>query len=94
MASIKSIPETKARIWHLYQTNPRIHIDVTIDRPKLTYRNNEVLITGVYRNLFQIEEYSSGKATRHTLSYSDVLIKRVVIHELAPDTATETQLEL
>lgn len=39
-------------------------------------------ITGVYKNIFQIEESSSGSLRRHTFQYSDVLIGQVVIDEL------------
>ncbi len=72
----------RAQIQKLYQTDPIIHMDVSLTNPRLSYTNAEVKITGVYPHIFQIEEYTSGAPKRHSLQYADVLIRHVVIAEL------------
>ncbi|MBQ3490387.1 MAG: hypothetical protein IJA86_07345 [Clostridia bacterium] len=72
----------KNAIERLYKTNPDIHISVDIPRPRITVEKTRAVITGVYRNFFQIEEYDRGCSTRHTIQYGDVLIGHVVIEEL------------
>jgi uncharacterized protein Veg len=72
----------KRAIEKLYQTNPNVHISVDIPRPRLIVERTSAVITGVYRNFFQIEEYDKGRPTRHTIQYGDVLIGHVVIEEL------------
>ena len=72
----------KNAIEKLYQINPNIHISVDIPRPRITVEKTSAVITGVYRNFFQIEEYDRGCPTRHTVQYGDVLIGHVVIEEL------------
>lgn len=76
------LEEIRAQIKHLYQTNPIIHMDVSLVSPRLSLHNAEAKITGVYPHIFQIEEYSSGFPKRHTLQYTDVLIKQITILEL------------
>lgn len=72
----------KSSIKELYQTNPSIHISVKLARPKVIVEGTPARITGVYRNIFQIEENESGRPARHTFQYGDVLIGHVVIKEL------------
>jgi hypothetical protein len=55
---------------------------VDIPRPRLIVERTNAVITGVYRNFFQIEEYDKGRPARHTIQYGDVLIGHVVIEEL------------
>lgn len=75
----------KERIAELYKTNPNIHINVSMTRPKIHLENESVVIKGVYSHIFQIEEYSSGSPKSYTLQYSDVLIKQIEIAELNLD---------
>lgn len=72
----------KNRIIELYNTNPNVHVNVCITSPKVNVKNDPVLIKGVYKNIFQIEETSSGFAKTHTFQYNDVLTKRIQIVEL------------
>ncbi len=72
----------KAQIKNLFETNPYIHMDVAMTHPKLILKNESVKITGVYRNIFQIEENSSGSPKRHTLQYSDIITGSIAIKEL------------
>ena len=72
----------KKEITRLYQTNPNIHISVRLTRPKVIVEGTPAVITGIYRHIFQIEENDSGRPTRHTFQYADVLIGQVSIAEL------------
>jgi len=76
------LTEIKNGIERLYRTNPHIHISVTMSRPRIIVEGTPAVITGVYKNIFQIEACDSGRPVRHTLQYGDVLIGQVVIREL------------
>ena len=68
----------KNQIQMLFQTNPIIHVDVSINRPRITLSNQEARIKGVYKNIFQIE--SNG--TCYSIQYSELLINTIRIAEL------------
>ena len=72
----------KSGIEKLYKTDPNIHISVKFARPKVAVDGTPAVITGVYRNIFQIEENDNGRSVRHSFQYGDVLIGHVVIQEL------------
>ena len=72
----------KHEIEKLYNNNPIIHITLKITRPKSELEKSTVKITGVYKNIFQVEENRKGALLRHTFQYSDILIGRVAIEEL------------
>jgi uncharacterized protein Veg len=63
----------KQRIRYLYSTSPRIRMDVELAHPRLSLKNDPVTIKGVYKNVFRIEEYSTGEPKCHTLQYIDIL---------------------
>ncbi len=77
-----TVDKIKTELKKLKEENPRIHMDVSLVRPKLELEGAEALLVGAYAHIFQIEEYSRGEARRHTLQYSDILTGRIVIHEL------------
>ena len=72
----------REQIKKLYKTNPNIHLNVSLKNPRITLDNTNAKITGVYPHIFQIEEYTSGKPKQHTLQYTDVFIRNIVILEL------------
>ena len=72
----------KREIRTLYETNPKIHVNICISHPKIDLKNDPAKITGVYSNLFRIEEYSNGTPTTHTLKYTDILTKQIEIEEI------------
>ena len=63
----------KKKVAYLYATSPKIHINVRLNHPRLELRNDEVEIKGVYKNIFCIEEYTTGIPRRHSLQYVDIL---------------------
>ncbi len=79
MSALDTIRE---QIKKLYATNPVIHMDVSLTTPRLTLKNAEVTIKSIYPHVFRIEESLSGTPKCHTLQYSDVLIRHIVISEL------------
>ena len=82
MSEIYELEQIRQRILERYRSDPKIRINVSIAQPKLHLSNVPVEITGVYANIFQIEENSSGQAKRHTLSYTDVLTHNIEILDL------------
>lgn len=72
------IDEIKRRIEELFLTNPDIHVNVSMARPKVHVENQAARIRGVYRNLFEIE--AEGK--RYSVNYVDVLTNNIQIIEL------------
>ncbi len=79
MSPLETIRE---KIKHLYHTDPHVHLDVSIPSPKLHLKNTAATITAMYPHIFQIEECTSGTPKRHSLQYTDVLTRNIVILEL------------
>ncbi len=77
-----SLELIKQQINMLYKTNPKVHLNVSLKKPKITFENIDATITGVYPHIFQIEEYTNGYAKKHTLQYADVVTDAIVILEL------------
>ena len=71
----------KSKIAKLYKTNPNIHIQYAALAPRGAAESIPATIKGVYRHIFQIEESSSGKVRKHTVQYSEVIMRRIVIEE-------------
>ena len=79
MSDIYELQEIRRRIAERYGSDPCIHINVSLRRPKLHLNNVPVEITGVYPHIFQVEETSSGRPRRHALQYTDVLTHNIEI---------------
>ncbi len=79
---MNSIDIIKSKIKSLYETNPSIHVNVSLNTPKISFKNKPVLLIGVYPHVFRIEDRSGGRAELHTLQYVDVLTKNIEIVEL------------
>ena len=78
----RTIDTIRKDIRNLFETNPHIHVNVTMRHPKVSVQNGPAVIKGVYPNTFQLEEAESGYTQRHSVQYNDVLIGRVEILEL------------
>ena len=70
----------KAKIKLLYEKNPIIHVNVSLNHPKIQLRGVAVQIEEIYPHVFRILEIDSGK--RFTLQYTDILIGRIEVLEL------------
>lgn len=79
---MSTVDYIKSEINRLYKTNPNIHININMSRPKLTVAATPAVIKGVYPNIFRIEENVSGHPRCHSIQYTEVLIGQVGIPEL------------
>ena len=77
-----TIAAVKARIRSLYETTPRIRINVAIAHSKVV-QDADVTIVGVYQHVFCVEETSCGTPQRHTFQYADLLTGRIEIIQSA-----------
>ena len=84
-----TIDYIKREIRSFYENDIKVHFNISINHPKLELRNDPARITGVYSNLFRVEEYSTGKPVTHTLKYTDILTKQIEIEEIKIQPATE-----
>ena len=75
MSDIYELQKIRQHISERYRTDPIAH-------PKLHLSNVPVEITGVYRNIFQVEDTSSGQPKRYALQYKDVLTHNIEILDL------------
>lgn len=78
----RTIESIRSHIQKRFETDPVIHMNVTMRHPKILVENGPAVIKGVYPNIFQVEERESGYVRRHSVQYNDVLIGRVEILEL------------
>lgn len=78
----RTIETIRRDVRKLFETAPAIHVNVTMRHPKVSVQNGAAVITGVYPNIFQIEEKDNGYVQCHSVQYNDVLIGRVEILEL------------
>ncbi len=72
----------KERVKALYESDPHIHINVSIPRLKPALKNVSVVITAIYPNIFRIEEDSESERHSYTVQYTDILTKQIEILEL------------
>ncbi len=77
-----TIDEIREQIKALYTTNPHIHMDVNVQKPKTVLKGVEATIVGVYPFIFRIEERTTGKPKFYTMQYSDIITKNIIIAEL------------
>ena len=63
----------------LYQTQPRVHVNVSMNNPKVSVVNEQAVIKGVYPHIFRIEDRCG---VSHTMQYNDILTKTIEIIEL------------
>ena len=79
MASLEAI---RARIKARFESDPHVHLDVSLSRPRLELHNDPVLLKGVYPHIFVIEECSGGRPKTHSLQYADIVAGHIRIVEL------------
>lgn len=72
----------KNKVKRLYETNPTIHISVSLSHPRLNLQDDPAVIKAVYPHVFRIEERSGGIPQCHIIQYADLLTNQIRIREL------------
>lgn len=83
---ISSLADIRSKVQYLFQTNPNVHVNVSVRYPRTprkTLTDIPVVIKGVYPNVFQIEDISSGKPKIYMHQYNEIATKEIEILELA-----------
>lgn len=83
---VSSLSDIRRKIQFLYRTNPNVHVNVSVRLPRTprqTLTDLPVVIKGVYPNVFQIEDNSSGKPKLYMHQYNEIATKEIEILELA-----------
>lgn len=78
MTQLESI---KRKVAYLHTVSPKIHVNVNLYHPRIVLKNDVVEIKGIYKNIFTIEEYTSGRPRIHSLQYIDILTGNIKIIE-------------
>ena len=76
---MSSLELLKNKVRKLSSTHPEVHVNVSINSPRVRLTNEPAVIRGVYPHVFTIEMETQG---RQTLQYTDLLMGNVEIVEL------------
>jgi uncharacterized protein Veg len=83
---LSSLVDIRRKIQFLYKSNPNVHVNINVRLPRTprqTLTDLPVVIKGVYPNVFQIEDTSSGKPKLYMHQYNEIATKEIEILELA-----------
>ena len=84
--------KVKRVIQEFYPSNSKVHPDVAAGHPKVNLVNEEATITGVYSNIFTVEEASGGCLKCHSLQYADIIIYAIAVAEDGSVTTTKKRV--
>ena len=76
---MSAIEIIKAKMKDLYESNPAVHVNVSINNPKTSVFIEPATIKAVYPHLFRIED---KRGEMHTMKYTDLLTRTIEIQEL------------
>jgi len=79
---MKTIEEIKEGIRHLFESDPRVHVSITMLHPKVSVKEASVVILDVYPHIFRIRETEGASPKSYSVQYTEVLTGQVVIREL------------
>ena len=79
---MNSLTAIKQSVTHLYKTHPHIHVNVSLTQPKIQLKNHPVTITGVYPNIFRVEDRTGDSTSTHIVQYVELMMGHVEIKEL------------
>ena len=79
---MNTVEQIKMKVRRHYERNPHVRININIPSQKLEIIDAPAVITGVYTNIFSIEETAHGTPIRRSFQYSDILIGHVKIEGL------------
>ncbi len=72
----------KKKIEKLMNTDPYIHVNVTLTKPHIEREGVSVKIVGAYRHIFQVEEEKDGRTERYSVQYREVAAGIIKIAEI------------
>ena len=78
---METLSQIKAQVLHLFQTNPRVHINISNKRNKLCLCNAPAVITAIYPNIFTIRLEENNTEKTYSIQYSEILTHTVEIAE-------------
>ena len=79
---MNSLTAIKQGINYLYKAHPHVHVNVSLTQPKVHLKNHPVTITGVYPNIFQLEDRTGDSPSTHIVQYVELMMGHVEIKEL------------
>ncbi len=74
--------DIKRKIKNLLETSPKIHMTLSLQKPKQELREAEARLVGAYAHIFQVEAFEKGIVKRHSIPYADILTGHVTVKEL------------
>ncbi len=79
---MKTIEQIKEGIRHLFETDPNIHVSISMSHPKRSVKDASVMILDVYPHIFRIRETACDSPKCYSVQYTEVLTGQVEIREL------------
>ena len=89
---LSSLSDIKKKLKFLYKNHPNVHANISVRYPRTprqTLTGIPVVIKGVYPNVFQVEDTSSGAPKLYMHQYSEIATKEIEILELADLVVTK-----
>ncbi|MBR2877805.1 MAG: hypothetical protein IKB92_01765, partial [Clostridia bacterium] len=80
--NMNALSHIKSQVMYLFNTNPKVHIDISNKGERKHLSNVPAVITAVYSNIFTATLNEDGVVKKYTFQYADLLIHNVVIKEL------------
>ena len=82
---LSSLTDIRSKVQFLYKTHPNVHVNVQVRYPRTprqTLAGIPVVIKGVFPNVFQIEDTSSGIPKLYMHQYNEIATKEIEIIEM------------
>ncbi len=82
---VSSLTDIRKKVQFLYRTHPNVHVNVRVRYPRTprrTLTDIPVVIKGVFPNVFQIEDVSTGTPRLYMHQYNEIATKEIEIIEL------------
>ncbi len=77
-----TLDEIKRKAEILCKANETVYISGSITSPRMTFDKEPSKIKSVHKNIFRIEENSTGSPKIHTFQYTDIITKQIIIDKI------------
>lgn len=88
-AEMNPLEAIREKVRALHDSDPNIHVNVAIPRPKIKLDNRPAQILDIYPNVFRLKDNSMEDGKFYTVKYSDVLTGQIEIVELGRQQSAE-----